>query len=188
VDRKIVNLEQIDSVLITIFEQAKKLIHSDFQGLAIREDSLTEPVFRFYATESGIHAPETLQVITNPLILKTLTNAKTYLSTGEESMEALQGLTREITDPIGSFVFLPLVLDNNPIGVLWTVSFTPQKYSEVDATRMQTLADQIVMAIQLRMLPKAICCLKTRNKPNTALTLQSSQHVIRNVVITCDLI
>lgn len=69
-------------------------------------------------------------------------------------MEALQGLTRKITDPIGSFVFLPLVLDNNPIGALWTVSFTPQKYSEVDVTGMQTLADQIVMAIQLRMLPK----------------------------------
>jgi signal transduction histidine kinase len=147
INRQIMNLENVDSILITITEHAKKLLHSDFIGLAIFNEDKSCLNLRYFSNQNGSQSVEGDVAVTNPLILASVQSGS-YRSNGRETALEIKGLCFYCDRTVRSFAIVHLELDTVPVGALWLASFNRRPYTDTDIVWLESLADQVVIAIQ----------------------------------------
>lgn len=148
INRRIVNLDNTDSVLMEITETARSLMHSDFIGLAILNEDHSQLVLRYYANKDGARSVDNPIEVTNTLILEAVHNSTSYLSKNSEMPADREGICYFSGQPAHSFAIAHLDMDNVPVGALWLASFEARPYSETDLIWLESMADQVVIAIQ----------------------------------------
>lgn len=148
INRRIVNLENVDSILKDITQNANHLLRSDFTGLAILDDHRTNLYLRFFSQQESVQSIERDVIITNQLILRTVQTLLPCRSQGSETDEETKDICIFSEKPAKSFAVVPLCLDNVPLGALWLARFDALPYTETDMIWLESLADQVVIAVQ----------------------------------------
>lgn len=148
INRQIVNLENADSILLAIIENAKTLLPSDFIGLGLFNEDKLRLNLQYFSNQNGARSVEGEVIVTNPLILESVLASRSYCSTGSETIQELQGVCFECDRPVRSFAVVGLELDSAPIGALWLARFEALAYTETDLVWLESMADQVVITIQ----------------------------------------
>ena len=148
INRRIMELEDVDNILLYIVENARKLLRADFVGLALLTDDpacLELKCFSIEDTTEMVHSPV---VVETPLILETLQAVRSYRSSGNEPPAMLENIIYGLERPARGAEIVRLELDNRPIGALWAARSDEMPYTETDSIWLECMADQVVIAIQ----------------------------------------
>ncbi len=148
INRRITELEDMDKILLFIVEKARTLLHSDFVGLALFDDSYSALNLKYVSTKSKNEFISEPIAVQNELILETVRAAQPYRSTGTEASVSTECFSVGLEGDMRAMAVVPLALDNRPVGGIWTARCEPKPFSETDAIWLECMADQVVIAIQ----------------------------------------
>lgn len=150
INRRIVDFGQVDSILLSIVENTRLLLHSDFVGLSLWDDENECLSVKCYSTseESEIVLP--LMKIENPVLEQAFQKSLPYRSRADEDRESFEGLClsreRKAAHSVG---VVPIQLvDDTTIGVMWMSKCEEGLYSETDLIWLESMADQVVITVQ----------------------------------------
>ncbi len=154
ISRRIAELDLLDTVLLDIVRNAQVLLHSDFVAIGLLEDGEQQLALYAYADAAGaISLPANQRPsIENALIIAAIHEALPARFDAFDSPIAAEGMCLCETRNVEVAAVLPLVLDNYPVGALWSVRFTPTLFTNTDMIGLERLADQAVIAIQHRLM------------------------------------
>ena len=148
ISSRIAELEDVDNILLYIVESARKLLNSDFMGLALVDGEFSRFVLKCYATEAQTELTAAPVPVENRLICNVIQTQSAYYSLADESMEDLQGASFFTDKPAATLACVCLKLDTQSIGALWVARFEKRAFSETDLIWLECLADQSVIAIK----------------------------------------
>lgn len=148
ISSRVAALEDVDSTLIYIVDSARKLLHSDFMGLALVDDDFSRFVLRCCSSDTRSGLANEMILIDNPLILNVIMTGEPFYSLGDEPPELLQGTCFCTDRPAGSLAAVSITLDAQPIGALWVARHAQQAFTETDVIWLKCLGDQVVIAIK----------------------------------------
>lgn len=149
ISRRIAELEHVDDILLYIVENIRDLLHTNFVGVAIINQENSALELKCYAKDNGINliANESI-LVTNPLVQNTMQNSVSYLSTDRDAFESFAGICFFMEEAAKAVVIVPLKLENTTIGALWIARFDENQFSETDVIWLESMADQVAIAIQ----------------------------------------
>ncbi len=149
ISRHIAELENVDDILVYILDTIAHLLRTDFIGLAILDQEKTQLDLKCYSS-GGRTSLVTKEVVTvdNPIITNLLSNAFPYRSLGGEPVEQIEGICFFTHEAAKAVMAVPLKLENTTIGALWVSRFADEQFLETDVIWLESMADQIAIAIQ----------------------------------------
>ena len=149
ISRRIAELEHVDDILLYIVENVRQLLNSNFVGMALlnQENSILE--LKCYSSESKTELLATASVaVTNSQILNALRSSQSYRSQGDEPVEVFKDVCFFTDQKAKAIAIVSLKLENAIIGAFWIARFKNQQFSETDQIWLESMADQVVIAIQ----------------------------------------
>jgi signal transduction histidine kinase len=148
INRRIIQFDDVDAILIYIIEQARELLNTDFIGLALFDEEQTFLELKCYSTRDSSRLLDSKEIIQYQPIQEAIQNGHVLLSSGQGTSKTLQGLVYGIDQPAREAGIVRLELEGRPIGALWVVRYSNKPYSETDMVWLECMADQVVIAIQ----------------------------------------
>ena len=148
INRRIVELDDADNILLYIVEHARKLLNSDFMAVALFSGEGSQLELKWFSAHGNSSVVDRVIEIRNPLILNALCGARSYRSEVPEPKENLENICLFETPGLCTVAIVSLNLDNHSIGALWGVRFNHLIYSETDLIWFEYMADQIVLTIK----------------------------------------
>lgn len=147
--RRIAELNDVDEILRQIALHLRELLDAEFVGLALVDQQSRNLELKCFSNikKTDLMTSSTY-VVTNPLILNSMQSFSSYLSQGDESREMFEGLCFFCYQEANAAAIVPLKLDNLAIGALWVARFESRNFSETDLIYLESMADQVVIAIQ----------------------------------------
>jgi signal transduction histidine kinase len=147
--RRIAELDNVDEILSFIVDDLRKLLDANFAGLAIMNQQSGNLELRCYSnsTTTELITDETVEV-NNPLINKSMQSLVSHYSQGDESLDSFDGLCFFENQKGQAAAIVPLKLDKVAIGTLWVARFEENHFSETDQIYLESMSDQVVIAIQ----------------------------------------
>jgi len=159
ISRRIANLDDVDAIIQTIAQSARRLLQADIAALALWNEDLTALEIRCAALPKG--APQNFGRIETPLLLTAARQANPSLfpQNFASSLDvwACPALGREIH----AAAFVPLRLDAQPIGVFWVGRESGSIFSSGDLLGLERLAAQTVIALEHAMMTSRLQSLAT---------------------------
>lgn len=149
ISRRIAELEHVDDILVHIVNEVRQLLHTDFVGMGItnQENSVLE--LRCYSSDNKTELVANASIeVTNSLVRNVICSSHPYRSHGVESAEMFDDVCFFTSQKAGAITIVPLKLDNTTIGALWIVRFKAQQFSETDLIWLESMSDQVAIAIQ----------------------------------------
>ena len=149
ISRRIAELEHVDDILVYIVDNLSRLLDTDFVGVAIldQENSTLELKCYSNGAASQLVANESVAVA-NPTIQNVMRGAQSYRSRGTETKEIFNGVCFFTERQARAVAIVPLKLENTTIGALWIVRVEEIQFSETDMIWLESMADQVAIAIQ----------------------------------------
>ena len=154
ISRGIANLEHVDDILIYIVQNVAELLQADYVALALlnrgnspfTQECLDLKCF-FCEAQTRLVSDSTCSV-SNALVTQAIQANSVYRTTEDEPVNALDGLC-SLTDYTGQAAAIsPVRLDGTPIGALWIVRFNPRKFTDTDMIWLESITNQVEIAIQ----------------------------------------
>ncbi len=149
ISRRIAKLEHVDDILIHIVENIRKLINTDFVGVAIINQENTILELKCYSIDEITElVANTSITVNNPIIWNVMRGSHPFRSQGDETAEQFEDIGFFTSQRAKAMTIVPLKLENVTIGVVWIARFDEQQFSETDLIWLESMADQVVIAIQ----------------------------------------
>ena len=149
ISRRIAELEHVDDILVCIVSEVRQLLRTNFVGVAIvnQESSVLE--LKCYSSENKTELVANASIeVTNSLVQNVMRSSHPYRSHGDEPVEVFDDICFLTSQKAEAIIIVPLKLENTTIGVLWVASFEEQQFSETDLIWLESMADQVVIALQ----------------------------------------
>ncbi len=148
ISRRIAEFDHVDDVLMLITDSIRRLLNASFVGLALdnEQNSMLELKCYSSASKTEMVGPPPV-IVTSPYIIDAFKMAQPFLSQKEEqvSFGDVSYFEEKDTKTLG---IVPLIMENTPIGVLWIARFYDEVFTETDLIWLDSIADQVVIAIQ----------------------------------------
>ena len=149
ISRRIAELEHVDEILSYIVENVHQLLKADFVGVAILNQEKGVLELKCYSTDGKARLVVNDSITTtNPLVQNVVRTCSSYRSTHEEAEDAFQGVCFFAGQTARAAVIVPLRLESTTIGAMWIARFDPSPFSETDVIWLESMADQVAIAIQ----------------------------------------
>lgn len=149
ITRQITQLENVDEILLYILESARRLLHSDFSGLALLNEDRSKLLLKCYSHTDKTEVTPISLVVENPLILQAVQSNQTYRSLVDGSSVMFDQICPLLAHPAKAVAIVPIRLDNCAIGAIWVAKCNEETpYSETDLIWLESMADQVVITIQ----------------------------------------
>jgi signal transduction histidine kinase len=149
ISRRIAELEHVDDILSYIVDNVRSLLNTNFVGVAIVNQDNSALELKCYACGGETRLISDASVnVTNPLIRNVMQNPVPYCSQAQEPLQSLEGVCFFTTEIAKAIVIVPLKLEQTTIGVLWIARFDESQFSETDVIWLESMADQMAIAIQ----------------------------------------
>lgn len=148
INRRIMELEDVDQILLYIVERARALLQADLVGLGLFSEAGRSLELKCHSVDGKdefFHEPV---VVTNQLILETLRSARVYRSIGGEPPVAFKNAGIGLELDVQALCIVSLALDGRPVGGIWMARREPQHFSETDLIWLECMADQVIIAMQ----------------------------------------
>lgn len=156
INRRIMELEDVDSILLYIVENARILLRADFVGLALLDNDASWLELKYYSISNKSEIILSSIRVESALILETMRTKHSYRISGDDPAVMLDNIVYGIEQPARGAGIVRLEMDNRPIGVLWTARTGEIHYTEMDLIWLECMADQVVIAIQHGLLTAQI--------------------------------
>lgn len=150
INREIAELNELDAILFEIVCSARKLLSSDYVAMALLDEK-HRLMLRCFATSESVDASAEVGTsiqVTSSVILDVLKSAKPYRTDGTENIDWQSELCLCTDAKASEAAFVPLLLNNVSVGVLWSTRTEPNPYNTDDLVGLERLASQTVIAIQ----------------------------------------
>ncbi|MCB9420043.1 MAG: hypothetical protein H6667_09575 [Ardenticatenaceae bacterium] len=148
ISRHIAELHDVDDILLYIVDNGRKLLQSDFMGLALLTGELPNLELKCYSNDSQTSIVDSPVKVENSLIITTLLNSESYCFSVDEPPDSFENLCFFSEKLASTAAIVHLDLDEKPIGALWIARCEGESYSDTDLIWLECLADQVVIAIQ----------------------------------------
>jgi signal transduction histidine kinase len=148
ISRRIAELDDVDDILLYIVKKTRKLLNSDFSGLAIVDGEKPLLELKYCASDSRSETLNTPLPVVNPLILEVFRSTRSYRSSLDAASEGVESICPFSGRTIKALAAVNLSLESIPIGVLWIARFDPLEYTDTDLIWLECLADQVDIAIK----------------------------------------
>lgn len=150
INRRITQLENVDTILLEIVKTARDLLRSDFVGLGLTNEDHSELMLKCHCHGTNVEMINTSIFVSNPMVLQAVQTNQSYRSQPDAPLGMLENVCPVLDKPARAIAIVPLVLENLPIGALWVARCEKESadYSGTDLIWLDCLADQIVIAIQ----------------------------------------
>lgn len=149
ISRRIAELEHVDDILVYIVKNIHDLLPTNFVGVAILNQANSDLELKCYTRNQEVRllADESMAV-TNPLIQQAMRTSSSFRSQGNESAGLFEGVFFFASQQARAVAIVPLKLENTTIGALWIARLEEQQFSETDMIWLESMADQVAIAIQ----------------------------------------
>ncbi|HTP00178.1 MAG TPA: histidine kinase [Anaerolineales bacterium] len=148
INRRIMELEDVDSILLYIVERARALLQADFVALGLFDDSGSDLELKCFSAPGRNEFVTERTPITNRLVLEALRSVHAYRSTDNDPPELFDSAGIGIEQDIHAIVVVSLALDGRPVGAIWMGRLEPRPFTETDLIWLECMADQVIIAIQ----------------------------------------
>lgn len=148
ISRHIAELNVIDDILLYIVENGRKLLQSNFMGLALLNDEPVDLELKCYSNDAQTKIVDSPIKVENNIILNATLRSEAYYSSANQPLDTVENLCFFNENHVKTIAVVPLNLDDKPIGALWIARHEGEPYSETDLIWLECLADQVVIAIQ----------------------------------------
>jgi signal transduction histidine kinase len=148
INRRIMELEDVDSILLYIVERARTLLQADLVSLALFDESGSALELKCYSVAGRNEFVRERVPVTNRLILETLHSAGVHRSDGQEPRGTFENASTGLDKDLRAVAIVSLALDGRPVGGIWMGRLEAQPFSETDLIWLECMADQVVIAIQ----------------------------------------
>lgn len=148
ISRRIAELDDVDHILLYIVENTRRLLLSDFSGLAVVGGSPSRLELKCYSTDDRTEMVDPAVAVESPLILNALITPTSFRSQNNENADLLAGTCFFTNHKARDVAVVPLDLDSRCIGAFWVARFESRPYSETDLIWLGCLADQVVIAVK----------------------------------------
>jgi nitrate/nitrite-specific signal transduction histidine kinase len=139
----------VDEILLYIVENARSLLEADFAGVAILDEQrLTLGLKCFSARGEAQVVTGPPLPVTNAATRRVIDSFASYRSGPGEQAAWLEGLCLPSEEGAQSAAVVPLALESVAIGAMWVARFEPRLFSETDLVWLESMADQVEIAIQ----------------------------------------
>lgn len=148
ISRRITELDDVDSILLYIVDISRRLLDSDFMGLALLSGEQSQLELKCFSDNTKTEVLKSSTPLKNPLVLHAINSDMSYRSVGNESSFAFTDACLFNDQSAQAIAVVVLKLDDLPIGALWVARFEHNLYSETDLIGLESLADQVEIAIK----------------------------------------
>lgn len=150
INRRITELDNVDSILLYIIDHTRRLLHSDFCGLALLNENRSQLLLKCHAHDHALEIINTYVPVTNPLVIQSVSSNSSYRSEKDSPPELLEHVCPLIEKPARAIAIVPIKLDNSAIGALWIARCKTEDvlYTTTDLVWLECMADQVVITIQ----------------------------------------
>ncbi|RLD58784.1 MAG: hypothetical protein DRI97_02460, partial [Bacteroidetes bacterium] len=150
ISRQIAQLENVDDILLFIVSETQKLFQADFVGVGLIGEDETQLMLKCHTYGDKAEILQPPFNIDSPLILKALRFNRAYRLPEDKGESTDKIIFHNSERPVKTTVITPLVMDNQSVGVLWTVRCREESelFSQTDLIWLECIADQIVISIQ----------------------------------------
>ncbi|GAB1469683.1 hypothetical protein MASR2M66_05600 [Chloroflexota bacterium] len=150
ISRRIAELEHVDDILVYIVNTVCELLRTNFVGVAILNHETSNLELKCYSNGRKAELiDDSSVVVTNSLIQNVMRGSNLYYSKDGEPADLSDGLCFFTDEVAKSAAIAPLKLEGTTIvGTLWITRFENDQFSESDVIWLESIADQVVIAIQ----------------------------------------
>lgn len=149
ISRRIAELEHVDDILVCIVNEVRHLLHANFVGVAIVNQKNSVLELKCYSSDAKTELMANASIeVTNSLVRNVMRSSHPYRSQADEHIEMFEDVCFFTSQKAGAIVIVPLKLETTAIGVLWIARFEQQPFSETDLIWLESMADQVVIALQ----------------------------------------
>ncbi len=149
ISRRIAELDHVDDILIYIVDNVRQLLHANFAGVAIMDQGNSILELKCYSKDEKTELVVNASVaVTSLQVQSAMRNSCSYRSQGGESIEIFEGVCFFTDQQARAIAIVPLRLEGTTIGALWIARFEENQFSETDMIWLESMADQVVIAIQ----------------------------------------
>ncbi len=147
--RRIAELDHVDDILLQIVGNTQQLLRAHFVGIAIINEKSSALELKCYASDgkTELISGEPME-IRNPEIVEAVRSSASYRSQKNDQAGQFLGVCVDPSHVAHAVAAVPLRLENTTIGALWAARHEPEDFSETDMIWLDTVADQVVIAIQ----------------------------------------
>ncbi len=147
--RRIAELDHVDDILLQIVGNTQLLLRAHFVGIAIINEKSASLELKCYGSDGRTELiAGTPMEMTNPQILDAVRSSAAYRSQGDGQAQHFLGVCVDASHVARAVAVMPLRLENTTIGALWAARHEPEDFSETDMIWLDSMADQVVIAIQ----------------------------------------
>jgi nitrate/nitrite-specific signal transduction histidine kinase len=149
ISRRIAELEHVDDILVFIVDKVRQLLRINFVGVAIINQVNSVLELKCYSHDDQVELVENESVeVNNSLVGNVMLSSHPYRSQGDEPIEMFEDVCFFTSQQAKAIIIVPLKLETTAIGVLWIARFEAQQFSETDLIWLESMADQVVIALQ----------------------------------------
>jgi signal transduction histidine kinase len=148
INRLIVGLKDVDNILLYILENARKLLDSNYIAIALLSNTPQQLELKYQSKETSSEVVTAGIIMRNPLLNNVIVKVSPFRSVTDTDLELLENICLCDGFEAKSVAIVPVMMDTNPIGVLWTARLEDRSYSQTDLIWLECMADQVVIAIK----------------------------------------
>jgi signal transduction histidine kinase len=147
ISRRIADMENVDAVLLSVVEIARRLLNADSAVLALWDETGSRLEVKCSANSQSCKSEKSM-VVENSLILDAIRSRKSTIYPDGISDKAGGWICPICKNEIQAAAIVALQLENEPIGGLWVGRLTNSPFSSTELVELEHLADQAVIAIE----------------------------------------
>ncbi len=156
ITRRITEFANVDSIFLYILEIARNLLNSDFIAIALLNDAEVGLELKCYNTDNSSEMVKDSVIIVNPLLLRSFHESQYYRSEVDDPQDIFDNICNCDGKEAKAVGVVPLIFNNQSVGILWIARNEPLVYSETDLIWLASMADQIVITIQHSLMTSQI--------------------------------
>ncbi|MFN2216637.1 MAG: histidine kinase [Anaerolineales bacterium] len=148
INRRIIQFDDVDAILLYILNQARDLLSTDFIGLALFNENNADLELKCISTDSQSKLVDPPEPINSPAVQRAIQRGSAVLTSTDNETINLTGLANGFSTKVREAGIVRLEMEGKPIGAIWVARFENNPFTQTDMVWLECMADQVVIAIQ----------------------------------------
>ena len=148
INRRIIQFDDVDTILLFILEQARDLLAADFIGLALYDEDDSNLELKCISSNDHSELLDIPEIVQSTAVERAILRGSYLLSTGSGQLVDTKGITNNNNPAAREAGIVRLEMEGKPIGAIWAARFDNHSFTQTDMVWLECMADQVVIAIQ----------------------------------------
>jgi PAS domain S-box-containing protein len=148
ISRRVSRMDSVDEVLLHIAVQTQSLLESDTVSIGLLDDSGSQLQLEYHAIGERAFVLDLPVAVGNEVLLEMLERGRSYRFPEDATISGAQWYCPTMTPRIQAAAAAPLQFDDRLVGGIWVGRFEDGSYTATDLVGLESMADQIVIALQ----------------------------------------